>query len=177
MTALLSADLVGDVSGHEILVSTRDGLLMALTVAPSTTPGGRRQQRRGGGGENGGAAAASDDRNFISINDAAALMNERRRHYGIDDSSSSSIPAWESEVPGGAVFAFSEPAPAIGVKDWTRTRIHVMGEVFTVAFDIGEAATQSGNDDLLRVKVSASTRVRPRLRARVNLYVSVCACI
>ena len=164
LTALLSADLVASAPGHEILVSTQDGLLMALSLAP-TAPDGRQVPRRdaasgGGGGGGGGAAgvAAQDgaDAQYIHVNDVSL------GRFGGKFVDEASIPAWESEVPGGNIFGFREPAPAIVIKDWTKSRQHVTGELFSVSFDVGEAATE-GKDELLRIKVSGSEGRKPLL--------------
>ena len=160
MASLLSADLDVSVPGHEILVATHDGLLMTLTITPTSADGRHLPPlpppRRG---ENeGGAPGADSPWNGHNINDPAFVGGaaEQRGSHGPSSSSSSleaaSIPAWESEVPGASRFGFEEPAPALVIKDWTRNRQHVIGEAFSLAFDVGEAATE-GRDELLRIKV------------------------
>ena len=154
MTALLSADLDGTVAGHEILVATHDGLLMALTITPTSADGRQRPRRETDG-------AGADFHLGHNVNDPAFIGAERSR-LAVEESA---IPAWEAEVPGASRFAFSEPAPALVIKEWTRSRQHVIGEAFSVAFDVGEAATE-GRDELLRIKVYEGVVNRSRSAER-----------
>ena len=81
LTALLSADFVALAPGHEVLVATQDGLLMAVNIAP-TAPDGR-QIRDGGGGGGGPSSQDGDEVHHIHINDASLNKLEGSIQYFI----------------------------------------------------------------------------------------------